>query len=105
MGDLKMEELSRDFKAMAIKERVDAVVDLAERWNALARQGFPFRISTLSYFSVEEGIAEAAEALGVELHEFKLQSGRFLYYFYYEGYEFDHSSEERLGRYAGRKRG
>lgn len=101
MGNGEMKELFRDFDALAVRERVEAFVDLMDKWNALNREG-PFRTSRIIYATVEHGIVEAAEALGEELHEYRSESGRFLYYFCHKGYEFNCSSEKRLGKYAGK---
>lgn len=101
MGNGEMKELFRHFDALAIKERVDALAGLAERWNALA-QGETVRFSALNHFVVEGGIQEAAEAVGAELNEYKMESGGFLYYFRYKGCDFSYSSEKRLGKYEGK---
>ncbi len=102
MGNEEMRELFKDFDALAAKERVDAFVELAERWSILAQEG-PIRLSRIGYLTIEHGIAEAAEAVGEELHEYKAEPGRYLYCFYYKGYEFNCYSKERLGKYAGEK--
>lgn len=97
MGNEEMKEVFKDFDVLAVRERVDAFVALADKWKALEQQGGPVKVTAAFYFTIGDEIGETAEALGVELHEHKLQSGGFLYYFYYKDYRFNHSSDERLG--------
>ncbi len=102
MGNEEMKEIFRDFDALAVRERMDAFVALADKWKALERQGGPVKVSSASpaHLTIEDRIVETAEALGVELHEHKPVSGSgpFLYWFHYKGYKFYHLSGERLER-------
>ena len=84
MGDEEMKEIFRNFDTPAVREWVDAFVALADKWKALERQGGPVKVTATVCLNIEDRIAETAEALGVELHEHKLESGRFLYCFYYK---------------------
>lgn len=101
MENEEIKAVFSDFDALAIKERVDAFVSLMEKCDALEQSGGPVRISMTRCLNIESGIQEAAEVLGVELHEHKMESGRFLYRFRYKGYEFHHLSEERLEKHTG----
>lgn len=86
MGNDEMKEIFRDFDALAIKERLDTAVSLAEQYNANAASG-AVRIIPVDRIRIDDRIELAANAVGAELKQFKAPSGGILYYFEYKGWE------------------
>ena len=64
MGNEEMKEVFRDFDVLAVRERVDAFVALADKWKALEQQGGPVKVTAAFYFTIGDEIGETAEALG-----------------------------------------
>lgn len=86
MGNDEMKEVFRDFDALAIKEKIDAAISLAEQYNANASSG-TVRLVPVDRIRLADQTDVVAEALGVELQEVKCTSGNTLYYFNYKGWE------------------
>ncbi len=86
MGNDEMKEIFRDFDALAIKERLDTAVSLAEQYNANAASG-AVRIIPVDRIRIDDRIELAANAVGAELQQFKAPSGGILHYFEYKGWE------------------
>ena len=86
MGNGEMKEIFRDFDALAIKEKLDTAISLAEQYNANAASG-AVRIIPVDRIRIDDRIELAANAVGAELQQFKAPSGGILYYFEYKGWE------------------
>ena len=86
MGNDEMKEIFRDFDTLAIKERLDTAVSLAEQYNANASSG-AVRFAPVGRIRLDSGIELAAGAVSAELKQFKAPSGGILAYFEYKGWE------------------
>lgn len=86
MGNDGMKEIFRDFDALAIKEKLDAAISLAEQYNANAASGI-VKFVPVDRILIDDRIDLAASAVGAELKQFKAPSGGNLYYFEYKGWE------------------
>lgn len=86
MGIDEMKEIFRDFDALAIKERLDIAVSLAEQYNINAASGV-IRLIPVDRIQIDDRIELAAKAAGAELQQFKAPSGGMLHYFEYKGWK------------------
>lgn len=99
MENDEMKEIFRDFDGLAIKEKLDTAISLAEQYNANAESG-AVRFAPVGRIRLDSGIEFAAGAVGAEIQQFNAPSGGILYYFEYKGWEVsqfyrDESKKER----------
>lgn len=87
MGNDEMKEIFRDFDGLAIKEKLDTAVSLAEQYNANAASG-AVKFAQIGRITVKDNIESAAAASGAELQRYKGASGDVRHSFLYKGWEF-----------------
>lgn len=86
VGNDEMKEIFRDFDGLAIKEKLDTAISLAEQYNANAASG-AVRLVPVDRIRIDDRIELAANAVGAELQQFKAPSGGMLHYFEYKRWE------------------